>query len=170
MWPPLHVFTQPLTAQTTPTDTPSPAPESANMRARVCQKTSNKDLREYVSSKRNPKTVRKTDNNWQRFKDWMIKNRNETRHVVYIEPGTLDQYVGSFILDIRKADGGEYEPDLLTSFHRSINRKLEEFGYPYSLVDSKELKLSKKVLESKHRELRQKGMGNRKKFCSGYRR
>ena len=81
------------------------------MRARVCQQTSNKDLREYVSSKRNPNTVRKTDNNWQRFKDWMIKNRNETHHVVDIEPGTLDQYVGSFILDIRKADGSEYEPD-----------------------------------------------------------
>ena len=92
----------------------------------------------------------------------MIKNRNETRHVVDIEPGTLDQYVGSFILDIRKADGSEYEPDSLTSFHRSINRKLEEFGYPYSLVDSKEFKLSKKVLESKRRELKQKGMGNRK--------
>ena len=66
-----------------------------------------------------------------------------------------------FLLELKKPNNTDYEPDTLTSFHRSINRQLEEIGYGYSLVDSKEFKLSKKVLESRRRDLKQKGLGNR---------
>ena len=68
---------------------------------------------------------------------------------------------GCFLLELKKPDNTDYEPDTLTSFHRSINLKLEDIGYGYSLVDSKEFKLSKKVLELRRRDLKQKGLGNR---------
>ena len=73
----------------------------------------------------------------------------------------MDRYVGGMLLELKKPNNKDYEPDTLTSFYQSINRKLEDIGYGYSLVDSKELKLSKKVLESRRRDLKQKGLGNR---------
>ena len=44
-------------------------------------------------------------------------------------------------------NGDNYDPDTRTSIHRAINRKLEEEGYKFSLVQSKEFSTSKKVLE-----------------------
>ena len=63
------------------------------------------------------------------------------------------------MLSIRKADGSEYEPDTLTSYHRSIDRFLKEKKYLYSLVNDKEFETSRAVLESKRKELKQKGKG-----------
>ena len=62
-------------------------------------------------------------------------------------------------MSIRKADGSEYVPDTLTSYHRSIDRFLKEKKYLYSLVNDKEFETSRAVLQSKRKELKQKGKG-----------
>lgn len=182
LWPPEHVFTEPLTAapqrdaatchpnSTPQPEIPVPAPlEASTAHRRTPTRSVEPEsdpqniLREFVKSKQNKNTTKKTDQNVRRFREWMSQEpRNETRDLLDIPPVEMDQYVGGFLLALKKPDLSDYEPDTLTSFHRSINRKLEELGYGFSLVDCKEFKLSKKVLESKRRELKQKGLGNRK--------
>jgi integrase len=73
----------------------------------------------------------------------------------------MDIYVGSFLMSLTKKNGDMYEPDTLTSFHRSINRKLEEIDYGYDIVKAPEFKTSRDVLAAKRRELKQRGKGNR---------
>ena len=119
-------------------------------------------LREFVNSKRNKNTNKTTEQNVKRFGEWLAQEpRCEGRDLIDIQPVDMDRYVGGMLLELKKPNNKDYEPDTLTSFYRSINRKLEDIGYGYSLVDSKELKLSKKVLESRRRDLKQKGLGNR---------
>ncbi|KAH3806136.1 hypothetical protein DPMN_134451 [Dreissena polymorpha] len=61
------------------------------------------------------------------FQRWLSEPpRNETRSVCDIMTTELDNYIGSFLLSIRKADGSEYEPDTLTSYHRGNDRFVKE--------------------------------------------
>ena len=169
IWPPRTVFTEPLTAApaagaaytTSPVSSSAPGdpfPETAA----TTRVDDEHVLRDFVNSKRNKNTNKKTEQNVKRFREWLAQEpRCEGRDFIDIQPVDMDRYVGVFLLELKKPNNTDYEPDTLTSFHRSINRRLEEIGYGYSLVDSKEFKLSKKVLESRRRDLKQKGLGNR---------
>ena len=124
--------------------------------------SSEKDnLVQFINSKMNKNTVRKTNNIFTKFVEWLRKEKNETCHPIEMSSTQLDCYVGSFILSIRKDDGAEYEPDSLTSYHRAINRKLEELGSSFNLVKDPAFRTSRKVLEAKRRDLKQQGLGNR---------
>ncbi|XP_056000117.1 uncharacterized protein KIAA1958-like [Ostrea edulis] len=117
---------------------------------------------DFIQNMRNKNTVRKTESAMKQFTTWLKQEpRNETREVNKMNPSELDNYIGSFLLSIRKADGSDYEPDTLTSYHRSIDRYLRENKYPFSLVNDKEFATSRTVLISKRKELKQKGKGGR---------
>ena len=119
-------------------------------------------LNDYIKSKRNKNTIKKTEQCIKRFQEWMSgPPRLETRALNDISPAQMDRYIGGWLMEIKKPDGSDYEPDSLTSMHRSINRKLEEIGYGYNIVESSVFKTSKKVLEARRRELKQGGRGNR---------
>ena len=169
IWPPRTVFTEPLTAAPaagvayTSSPVSSSAPGDPFPETAATTRVDDEHvLHEFMNSKRNKNTNKKTEQNVKRFREWLAQEpRCEGRDLIDIEPVDMDRYVGGFLLELKKPNNTDYEPDTLTSFHRSINRKLEEIGYGYSLVDSKEFKLSKKVLESRRRDLKQKGLGNR---------
>ena len=119
-------------------------------------------IKDYINSKRNKNTVKKTDLCYKRFRDWLVAPpREETRNLLDIPPSAMDRYVAGFLIEIKKPNGDDYEPDTLTSFHRGINRKLDDLGYKFSLVKSREFSTSKKVLETRRRELKQLGKGNK---------
>lgn len=118
-------------------------------------------LLEYIKSKRSLSTVRKTDANVSRFCRFLADTHNEYRVLEDIPPVTLDTYVGEWILSLKKASGSSYEPDSLTSFHRSIDRYLRDKGYGFSLVTSPEFSTSKQVLSAKRKELSSQGFGNK---------
>ena len=46
----------------------------------------------------------------------------------------LDQLLGKFFKDVRKQNGGEYEPDSLSSFQRSIQRRLKELKLSFDIL------------------------------------
>jgi hypothetical protein len=119
------------------------------------------ELRNYVTSKKNINTTKKTNQCVNKFINWLKDAHKEERSLVDIPPLTMDIYVGGFIMQLKKDKGGDYEPDSLTGFHRAINRRLEELGYGLDLVTSKEFKTSKNVLAARRRELKQAGKGNR---------
>lgn len=115
----------------------------------------------YLKSSKNKNTVRKTESDVKRFKEWLsVAPRCENRDILDIPPIVLDRYLSSFLMDVKKDNGDDYEPDTLTSIHRSIARKLDEEGYGHSLLNSDEFRTSKKVLEARRRELKQDGKGN----------
>ena len=116
----------------------------------------------FVDSMKNKNTVRKTVTVMRQFTNWLeMPPRKETREINTIQADELDNYIGSFLLSIRKANGEQYEPDTLTSYHRGIDRYLGDRKYPFSLVVDKEFATSRAVLASKRKELKQKGKGNR---------
>ena len=111
---------------------------------------------------RNKNTVRKTESTIKHFSQWLKSQpRYENRNILEIEAEKLDNYVGSFLLSIRKNDGTDYEPDTLTSYHRSIARYLKENKYPFDMVTDKQFQTSRTVLMSKRKELKQKGKGSK---------
>ena len=117
---------------------------------------------QFIEKMKNKNTVRKTEQSIRLFKTWLENEpRYDTREPWQIPASELDNYIGSFILSIRKSDGEEYEPDTLTSYHRGIDRSLRENHYPFSIITDKEFLTSRTVLASKRKELKQKGKGNK---------
>lgn len=155
--PQLPVISEiPATASNSQSATPPAVPSTS-----AGTEEDRRNLEQYISSKRNKSTVRKTDCNFKRFQNWLLNEKNETMHPLEMVASKLDCYIGSFLLCITKEDGSSYEPDTLTSFHRSIARKLEELGSHFNLVKGTQFSTSRKVLEAKRRELKQDGFGNR---------
>ena len=73
----------------------------------------------------------------------------------------MNIYIGAFIMNFRKPNGEEYEPDTLTSFHRGIARKLDHILHGHDIIRSPVFKTSRKVLKMRRRELKQLGKGNK---------
>lgn len=70
---------------------------------------------------KNQNTAKKDNLCARQFHRW-LSEAGDTRRMWDIPPADLDKLIGSFLLSIRKADGEEYEPDTLTSYHRGIER------------------------------------------------
>lgn len=150
-----------LPAHPTEPDLP-PSSENCRTQGPTFLSISEEQKAEFVNSMKNKNTAKKTATTTRQFRKWLEKApRYEGREIETIEPYELDNYIGSFLLSMRKADGSEYEPDTLTSYHRGIDRYLKEKKYPYCMVTDKEFGTSRKVLSSKRKELKEKGMGNR---------
>ena len=62
-------------------------------------------------------------------------------------------YLGDWLLSLQRADGGHYELDTITAFHRGIDRHLRSVSYKYSLISSVEFDMSHRVLKSKKKDL-----------------
>ena len=119
------------------------------------------NLRKFISGNKSVSTVRKTERECKRFCQFLEDNHGETSALEDIEPHILDTYLGEWLMSLSKPDGTPYEPDTLTSFHRSVDRYLREKGYMYSLVTSKEFEMSKQVLQTKRKQLSSLGLGNK---------
>ena len=61
----------------------------------------------------------------------------------------LDKLLGNFFKDARKQNGGEYEPDSLSSFQRSIQRRLKELKLPFNILKDEEVSLSRELLAAR---------------------
>lgn len=87
--------------------------------------------------KRNNKTQKEKQKKQQsavrQFQAWFHQDpRNEIHDITKMQPGELDNYLGSFHLSIRGVDGLDYKPDTLTIYKRSFDRFLREQKNPFS--------------------------------------
>ena len=78
-----------------------------------------------------------------------------------IPPAELDTVLRQFFAEIRKQDGGEYEPDCLRVMLAALHRHLIEYHYPANIISDISFKGCRDVLEGKARHLREMGMGKR---------
>ena len=83
---------------------------------------------------------------------------SETRGLREIPPNILESYLSHFIMEVRKADGGEYELDSLTSFCNSIEGFLTKQKYKYLLIDSRKLPNTERC-KAKRKEVKRKSKG-----------
>ena len=70
-----------------------------------------------------------------------------------------------FFKDVRKQNGGEYEPDSLSSFQRSIQRRLKELKLSFNILKDEEFCRSREVLAVKRKNLVKQGRGNKRNAC-----
>ena len=88
--------------------------------------------------------------------------RNESRHIEEIAPKELNAYIAEFIITVRKKDGSEdYEPSSLRSLMASFERYLKKKNYGFSIMKDAEFEQARKALQSKQKDLKQKGKGNK---------
>lgn len=87
---------------------------------------------------------------WRRKKYW--------RHTC---KRSQSSYVSEFFIEIKKKDGDQYEPTTLT-FHRSLQRYLNDHRSTLNILKDQQFSLSREALSSRKRQLlRDFGKGNR---------
>ena len=75
---------------------------------------------EFIFSEKSKNTVRKTQNDWKKFETFCNEKKSGKFDVNNILAKELDKFLCLFFRDIRRQDGGEYEPDNLSSFQKRI--------------------------------------------------
>ncbi len=79
------------------------------------------ELRVFLELQRNKNTKKKTKSDLKTWYKW-CNSIGESRAIGDIPPVELDRLLAHFFTQVRKQDGGHYEPDTLTSFHRKASQ------------------------------------------------
>ncbi|GAB1605057.1 uncharacterized protein LOC115220303 [Argonauta hians] len=108
----------------------------------------------------NKHTQRKTDTDMRTLSSY-LKSLNESRNPERIPPDELDNYLSSFFMVVRKADGSEYEPKTLRAIMASIERYLRCRNYPASITRDYIFSKTRDSLKEKQRILKEQGIGNK---------
>ncbi|CAE1157450.1 unnamed protein product [Acanthosepion pharaonis] len=108
----------------------------------------------------NKHTQRKTDTDMRTLSSY-LKSLNESRSPEMIPPVELDNYLSSFFMVVRKADGSEYEPKTLRAIMASIERYLRCRNYPVSITRDYIFSKTRDSLKEKQRILKEQGIGNK---------
>ena len=114
---------------------------------------------DFINGQRAKSTVQKTRRDATRFLDY-LEALGVGRNPETMSPHVLCPYLATFMWEVKKADGTDYEPDTINSIQGSIDRHLREQGYPYSITESSEFKMVKEVVEAKRKMLKGSGKGN----------
>ena len=122
---------------------------------------SNADLQRFLDKNKNRNMTKTTLTRVNRFETW--QNVRNIRHALEdIPESELDGILQRFFAELRKQDGGEYEPESLRTMLASLDRFLREKGRLYSILKDKSFEACRKVLNGKAIELRENGMGKRR--------
>ena len=118
-------------------------------------------VEQFVEDQENENTRKKTQQNVALLEEFLTL-RNESRLIEEIAPKELNAYIAEFIITVRKKDGNEdYEPSSLRSLMASFERYLKKKNYGFSIMKDAEFEQARKALQSKQKDLKQKGKGNK---------
>ena len=120
----------------------------------------NVDIDNFINKNRNKNTTKKTQSDLEVFYRW-AKTVNETRTHENISEQELDKLLAHFVLNARKQNGNEYEPDTLTSMLRTFDRLLREKGKHYSILTDIQFEKAREALSCKRKQLRRAGKGQK---------
>ena len=81
-----------------------------------------------------------------------------------LTPQELNKFLSEFLITVRKKeDNEEYVPNSLKAFFASFERHLKKKNY---LLKDVQFEQARKALQSKHRDLKRKGRGNKPNACA----
>ena len=107
----------------------------------------------------NKNTAQKTERLLERF----LKMKDKDRKIEDIPAAQLNEFISEFIISVRTKDGNEYEPTSLRSLMASFERHLKKKGYSASIINDLVFEKTRKVLQSKQKQLKKQGKGNKPK-------
>ena len=110
---------------------------------------------EFILEHENKKTRQKTFRDVQLLRSFLALKNNE-RKIEQIPAVELNELISQFIISVRRKDGEDYEPISLRSLMASFSRNLKKNNYPSSLMNDAVFDKARKILQSKHKQLRNK--------------
>ena len=78
---------------------------------------------------------------------------SEARKIEEIPADELNILICQFLVEIKKEDGGSYEPATLQSFQRSLQRYLNDKNSKLNILEDREFLKSRDALLSKKKQL-----------------
>ncbi|XP_076358316.1 uncharacterized protein LOC143250962 isoform X3 [Tachypleus tridentatus] len=125
------------------------------------QSTSSNSAEEKHARMENQNTVRKTKTDLQLVNSFLSKV-GEQRPLEKIPPKELDSVLASFIVNVKKRNGDEYEPDSLRGLLSSVDRYLRKQRYPVAIFSPAGESFSKtrESLRMKQLQLKSQGKGS----------
>ena len=87
--------------------------------------------------------------------------KHKDRKIEDIRAAELNEYISQFVLSFRAKDGKEYEPTSVRSLMTSFEQHLKKNGYSASIINNLVLEITWKVLQSKQKQLKKQGKGNK---------
>ena len=126
--------------------------------------TSVEDQNKLAENSLNNNTAKSTKFWLNVYKSWAnLRGKSETMSIYGVDE--LNIVLKQFFSEIRKKDGGEYEPDCLRVMQGALHRHLIENNYPGNIMNDDSFRESRNVLEGKARKLREMGMGKKPNAC-----
>jgi hypothetical protein len=119
-----------------------------------------------IDSMKNENTKRKTGYDVGIFKQ-LLSIVRELQNPEDIEVSELNMLLARFYLSVRTKLNQEYEPDSLKSIQSSISRYLNE-KRNINILKDKEFQHSRDVIDAKRKELKGKGLRNKKNRADAF--
>ena len=117
------------------------------------------EIRQLVKEEKPRNTVKKTESDLNVWYRWCL-TVGEKRTLENIPTHELNNLLSNFFFTVKKRNGEEYEPNTLTSLHRSIDRYLREVGQnTIRILEDREFESSRQALDAKRRQLKKRGKG-----------
>ena len=89
----------------------------------ACQDSS-KQIDNFIFNEKSKNTVAKIQSDWKRYEQFCTTRTNKNFNINNIPGKDLNMLLCFYFLDLRKKNGGEYEPDTPSSFHKDIQHQL----------------------------------------------
>ena len=90
-----------------------------------------------------------------------FKTINETRKIEWIPPVELDKLLCKFFMIVVQKNDKPYQPDVLSTIHRGINRYLQVNKYKVNILKDPVFEKSRIVLAARRKKLKRDGFGGR---------
>ena len=121
---------------------------------------SEEQINNFIIEQQNKNTSIKTKRDVRYIQRYLL-SLGETRNVELIPPNELDVLISTFLINVKKLDGSEYEPTSLRAYISSLDRHLKVAGYSGSVIGGLEFGKTRQVLGAKLKQLKSLGKGNR---------
>ena len=118
-------------------------------------------VEEFIDGQENEDTKKKTKHDVALFQEFLVL-KGETRQMDELTPQELNKFLSEFLLTVRKKeDNEEYELNSLRIFFASFEPHLKKKNYGLCLTKDVQFEQTQKGLQSKQRDLKRKGKGNK---------
>ena len=109
-------------------------------------------VQKYILTQRPENSVKKTEYDLHVWKRLFLEV-GEARKIEEIPADELNILICQFLVEIKKEDGGSYEPATLQSFQRGLQRYLKDKNSKLNTLKDREFLKSREVLLSTEKQL-----------------